>query len=575
MKTDDWNLLRQYAERRSNEAFATLVNRHLNLVYSAALRQVRSPHLAQEVAQSVFSDLARNAPTLKSDTVLTAWLYRVAYRTAIDVVRHESRRQAREQIAMEMAAMNTPSSEWTRIEPLLDETMEVLDEEDRTAILLRYFDNKSLREVGQALGISEDAAQKRVSRAVDHLRELFSKRGVAVGSAGLIALLTAHAVQAAPAGLSTAIAAAAALSGTALHTAGTIGATQALIMTTTQKILIAATAASIAVAGGTAVYETHHVSQMQEQIQALQQQRQPLTKQIQQLREERDDATRQLTSLQQEDQQLRADSAELAALRGKTVQAQPQASAVPSTSTNSLAGLAKMLKDPQMKDMIRAQQKMMVDQMYGGLSKTLTLSPADGDALKKLLLDRQMALMDAGLAAMDGSGADPKQTAEDTKALKAQYDKQIQDLLSPQDYAAFQQYDQTAGERTMVNLFKQWLAPTDVLTDQQQNDLIAAMHDNRKALPASSLLNGNSNDPSKLTDENLTDAQKQMEQLNQQDAERAGAILTPTQLEQFTKFQQQMSAMQQAGLKMAVQMFGQKTSPAVAPPATIPSSPTP
>src|SRR5258706_16131377 len=124
MKTDEWDLLREYACRRSEEAFAALVHRHLNLVYSVALRQVRSPQLAQEVAQSVFSDLARNAGTLKPDTVLTAWLYRVAYRTAIDIVRHESRRQAREQIAMEMAAMNTASSEWTRIEPLLDEAME-------------------------------------------------------------------------------------------------------------------------------------------------------------------------------------------------------------------------------------------------------------------------------------------------------------------------------------------------------------------------------------------------------------------------------------------------------------------
>src|SRR5476649_2732023 len=101
MRTDDWSLLDQYARRRSNEAFATLVNRHLNLVYSVALRQVRSPQLAQEVSQAVFSELARNAGTLKPATVLTAWLYRVAYRRAIDVVRHESRRQAREQIAIE------------------------------------------------------------------------------------------------------------------------------------------------------------------------------------------------------------------------------------------------------------------------------------------------------------------------------------------------------------------------------------------------------------------------------------------------------------------------------------------
>src|SRR6266404_878930 len=214
MRTDDRSLLCQYAQRHSDEAFASLVNRHLNLVYSVALRQVRSPHLAQEIAQSVFSDLARTAGTLKPDTVLSAWLYRVAYRTAVDVVRQESRRHAREQIAMDMAAMNTASSEWMRIAPLLDEAMEVLDEEDRTAILLRYFDNKSLREVGDMLGISEDAAQKRVSRAVARLRELFSKRGVVVGTGGLAVVISANAVQAAPAGLAVTISAAAALTGT-------------------------------------------------------------------------------------------------------------------------------------------------------------------------------------------------------------------------------------------------------------------------------------------------------------------------------------------------------------------------
>ena len=185
--------------------------RHVNLVYSVALRQVRSRPLAEEVAQSVFTDLARNAGKLSPDTILTAWLYRVAYRTAIDVVRSESRRQFREQKAMEMAAMNSGSSDWSLIEPLLDEGMETLDETDRSAILLRYFENKSLREVGATLGTSDDAAQKRVSRAVERLREFFAKRGVTVGAGGLVVVISANAVQAAPVGLAAAISSAAVL----------------------------------------------------------------------------------------------------------------------------------------------------------------------------------------------------------------------------------------------------------------------------------------------------------------------------------------------------------------------------
>src|SRR6185503_5629062 len=192
------------------------------LVYSAALRQVRSPQLAEEISQSVFTDLSRAADKLQPTTILTAWLYQVTRRTAIDVIRRESRRQARERLAVEMAAMNT-AADWNHIAPLLEDAMEALNETDRAAILLRYFENKSLREVGQNLGTSDDAAQKRVNRAVERLRELFAKRGVAVGAGGLTVLISANAVQAAPLALPDAISTAA-ITGTTVHTSTAIAA---------------------------------------------------------------------------------------------------------------------------------------------------------------------------------------------------------------------------------------------------------------------------------------------------------------------------------------------------------------
>ena len=209
MSDADLELLARYAGQQAEDAFAEIVRRHLGLVYSAALRQVRSPQLAEEVAQSVFTDLARNAGRLKRDTVLSAWLYQVTRRTAIDVVRREASRQLREQVATEMNAMNATAADWTHIEPLLDEAMHALDDTDRTAVLLRYFENKSLREVGATLGTSENAAQKRLGRAVEHLREFFAKRGVTVGASGLVVAISTNAVQATPAGLSGAIAASA------------------------------------------------------------------------------------------------------------------------------------------------------------------------------------------------------------------------------------------------------------------------------------------------------------------------------------------------------------------------------
>ncbi len=316
--TSDWVLLRQYASSNAQDAFAEIVRRHLALVHSAALRQVRSPHLAEEIAQSVFADLARNAGKLRPDTILTAWLYAVTRRTAIDVIRKESRRQLREQIAVEMNNMNATANEWTQIEPLLDDAMAALDETDRSAVLLRYFENKSLREVGEALGASEDAAQKRVSRAVERLREFFSKRNVTIGAGGLAVLISAHAVQSTPVGLALAISTAA-LAGTTVSTSTAITATKVIAMTILQKTLVTATVAALAGAG---IYEARQAAQLRGEVQSLQQQQAPLAEQIQQMQISFADATNRLVDLLAENAQLKSNSSrnELLKLRGEVTQ---------------------------------------------------------------------------------------------------------------------------------------------------------------------------------------------------------------------------------------------------------------
>ena len=313
--TSDLDLLEKFRRENSQDAFGEIVRRHLNLVYSAALRQVRSPALAEEIAQSVFADLAHHAGKLRSDTILTAWLYAITRRTAIDAIRKESRRQLREQIAVEMNQMNATANEWTQIGPLLDDAMAALDETDRSAVLLRYFENKSLREVGEILGASEDAAQKRVSRAVDRLREFFSKRKVTVSASGLAVLISAHAVQSAPIGLAAAISAAA-LAGTAISVPTAIATTKVIAMTALQKTLITTT---VAVLAGTGIYKAHQATQLRDQIQTLQQQQAPLVEQIRQLQDERDDATNRLGGVLAENEQLKSgrDDDELLKLRGE------------------------------------------------------------------------------------------------------------------------------------------------------------------------------------------------------------------------------------------------------------------
>jgi RNA polymerase sigma factor (sigma-70 family) len=341
--TSDLDLLGQFTRDHSQDAFTALVNRHVNLVYSAVLRQVRSPQLAEEVAQSVFADLARNAGKLKPDTILTAWLYQVARRTAVDVVRKESRRQLREQIAVEMTNMNATANDWMQIEPLLDEAVSALDDTDRAAVLLRYFENKSLREVGGQLGMSDDAAQKRVSRAVERLREFFTKRGVAIGASGLAAIIAANAVQAAPVGLAVTISTAAMLAGTAIHTSTVIAATKAIAMTTLQKTLITA---AIAAAVGTGIYEAHQVSSLRSQNELLQQQQSPLAEQIRQLQRERDDVAKRLAALQAENAQLKSNqnTAELLKLRGEMTRLRAEANDQTDVSVKALVDKMNKLK---------------------------------------------------------------------------------------------------------------------------------------------------------------------------------------------------------------------------------------
>jgi RNA polymerase sigma factor (sigma-70 family) len=310
----DQQLLRDYTGRRSEAAFAELVRRHVDFVYSAALRMVRDAHLAEDVTQSVFLALAQNARQLTDHAVLSGWLHRVTQNLAANAVRSDVRRRAREQ---EAAAMNEllctePDAVWEHIAPQLDEALGELNEGDRDALLLRYFERKSAREMAQTLGTSEDAAQKRVTRAVERLREFFAKRGITVGASGLVVVITANAVQAAPVGLAATIATAAALAGTAITTTAT--ATKAIVMTTLQKTLIAAT---VVAAVGTGIYEARQASKLREQNQTLQKLQAPLADQIQQLTKDRDEATRQLVALRDENERLNRNTGELLKLRGE------------------------------------------------------------------------------------------------------------------------------------------------------------------------------------------------------------------------------------------------------------------
>lgn len=253
-------LVRRYADSQSEEAFTALVSRYVNLVYSAASRQTERPELAEEVAQTVFVLLARKAGSLGPKTVLPGWLYRTACFVSAAAVKQEARRRRREQEGMEMNANpDEPDSLWEQFAPLLDQAMGQLREADRDALVLRFFRNKSLREVGRALGIEERAAQKRVARSLEKLRGFFAARGVASTTAVIAGIIATHSVQAAPPALANSITVAAVAKGTAAS-----GSTLALLKTTLKimawtkmKTTVAGAAAILLVASAAAPVMVH------------------------------------------------------------------------------------------------------------------------------------------------------------------------------------------------------------------------------------------------------------------------------------------------------------------------------
>lgn len=241
---EDPELLRRFAEEKSQEAFAELVRRRVDLVYTVALRHVGGDaHLAHDVTQKVFVDLARKAPLLKGRTVLSGWLYRSAQFAASDIVRSERRRRVREQESHARQEIERPEvspGDWEKLRPLLAEAMGELNDSDRDAVALRFFEDRPFAEIGRVLRLTEDAARKRVERALDKLGGTLSRRGVTSTSAALGAALANHVAGAAPAGLATNVTTG------ALAVAGGAAPAGAIAFFTSAKFLTGAGAAAAA-----------------------------------------------------------------------------------------------------------------------------------------------------------------------------------------------------------------------------------------------------------------------------------------------------------------------------------------
>jgi len=413
---NDLELLRRYADEDSEEAFAELVRRHVNLVYSAALRRVGDDaHLAKDVTQKVFIALARQAASVSNHRTLTGWLYTTSRFAAAQVVRTEQRRKAREQkayIMNEFSSDAPPDPEWDLVRPALDDVMDQLSKGDREALLLRYFSGCHFSEVGLNLGLSEDAARKRVDRALEKLRALLAKRGVVSSAAAVAVMLTAHAVSAAPSGL------VATVPGIAVASAANIGPSSfnLLQFLTSTKVglgiagVIGLAAIMDIPAVGTALYQLRAAQRAEASLASASQ-----------------DYQAQLETLRATERAARAADGDRAALR-RTARAAGMAAPGLDPKAEGRKFLAEF---PQARSMLVQTGISGVRQTNASFYRMAGFTPSEIDAFEKQLAESRV----------DNLAVTPASISSDGQLS----DDQLGDLMDQQAFQKFHNYSQIAA----------------------------------------------------------------------------------------------------------------------------------
>ena len=565
--TNDTDLLGQFtrepATRPGQDAFTALVDRHLNLVYSAALRQVRSPQLAEEISQSVFTQLANHAASLKPGTVLAAWLHQVTHHAAIDVVRRECRRQAREQIACEMSRlMDDNPVDWTLIEPLLDEAVQSLDETDRTAIIVRFFENKSLREVGETLGTSEDAAQKRISRALERLREHFVRHKIAAAAAGLAAVMSTHAVQAAPAGLSSTIASGSLAAAVSVPVSASLTTAKIIAMTTLQKVAVGIVLVGAAV---TIIYQQHEVSQLRQQAETLT--KQPgadsdVNRQMEQLKKERDSASNELAALTAENAALKNRPTEVLKLRGQVGTLQDQKTKLGETA--AISKLTATSRGPAVN--ARPAKSRDGSMIYKQFAQQAKLDKDQADKFNDLLADHIMQDVDLVTTALHD-----KTSVDQMKQLfagdNASLEKSVQDLLGDDAVGQYRDYTENLLGNISSHQFLGELTGSDSEKKDKAEKLRLALNQEAQAALANAGLPKDYQTVPILNFINIASEQqaeqslKLLDGIYQRVAANAGSYLSPAEIASLQTFAGKVHSNNDAALKANRSLMAPIASP--------------
>lgn len=469
--TEDSELLRRFARDASEAAFTEIVNRHIEFVYATALRQLGgAAHRADDVTQAVFVDLARKAATLADRNEIVGWLHTSTRYAVAKLKRAEARRQKYEQEAQTMHATDADEpAEWERLRPVLDDALHDLREADRDAILMRFFQNRRLADIGQRLGLTEAAARMRVERALEKLRAALASRGITSTAAALGLALANQPVVAVPAGLAAQVITGAVADGVALPVA-----TAVLFMKA--KTIIAA--ASVVAAIGLAGYELNQARETRELAAGASRERDALQTQVRQLRQ-------RVATVEQEKAALE-EKLHVANTIKTTVFSAPEA-ARPLTSIPTAAGgfwtLGPSPADPaEARRQMRENNGRNIDRAYAALYQQLNLTPEQREQLKNLMLDVQEKnadLFKKAVAAAKAKNpqlerADMYEIAQATNAeIQQEQQASVREAMGPAVGDAFVHYQQTSSLRGVTDQLAGALFNSDSpLTPGQANQLV-------------------------------------------------------------------------------------------------------
>lgn len=537
--TDSLTLLAQYVESGSEAAFRELVTRYVNLVYSAARRLVNGDaHLAEDVTQTVFVDLARQARGLSRDVKLGGWLHRHTCYVASKILRSERRRLARERQAVEMNASEDHSAaSLASVAALLDDAINQLGSEDRAAILLRFFEQRDFRSVGEALGSSEEAARKRVERALGKLELSLRRRGVAFSAAALGTALATQAVSAAPAGLAMSI------SSAALASAATGGGTALTVFKIMSMTKLKIGIISAVVVAGVAIPVAMH-QRTQAKLRAADEAMRQQAEQVNALAAENERLAQAAVQESSAPAPATGPSPELLRLRGEVGRLRQEnavAAQAAARRTNAPSVLSGITANPEMMKMIRNQNKLALGQAYKDLAAKLKLTPEQTGEFNDLLAENAVGCIEPVTDILrTGKSSDEVNRIFDQR--DAEFLEKVRTLLGPEGLSEYQTYSRDLTSTLTARQFEPQMTGDSEAKQVKSQQLAQLMREETQAALIAAGLSADYQTAPMLNFRNLASEELAERSLTLLDgiyervAARADTFLSADELKKFGEF---------------------------------------